>query len=89
VSPRASGRTQECGLAQARARLRQARAFFEVAELVGAEQPDGQAMARDLRRLLGVKDDAHYGMLDVSSQRAVSAVRQAQRLLAAAASVVE
>lgn len=46
--------------------------------------PDGPDMARDLERLLAIKDDAHYGLLDVSSQRATSALRQARRLLAAA-----
>jgi hypothetical protein len=47
--------------------------------------PDGPDMARDLERLLAIKDDAHYGLLDISSQRATSALRQARRLLAAAA----
>ena len=42
--------------------------------------PDGQAMARDLERLLAIKDDAHYGLLHVSRQRAASALRQARRL---------
>lgn len=34
------GRTQDCNRAQARVRLEQARAFLEVAELVGAEEDD-------------------------------------------------
>ena len=42
--------------------------------------PDGPAMARDLERLLTIKDDAHYGMLHVSSQRAAAALKQARRL---------
>jgi hypothetical protein len=46
--------------------------------------PDGPDMARDLERLLAIKDDAHYGLLDISTQRATSALRQARRLLAAA-----
>jgi hypothetical protein len=46
--------------------------------------PDGPDMARDVERLLAIKDDAHYGLLDISSQRATSALRQARRLLAAA-----
>lgn len=115
---------------QARDRLSQARAFLEVAELVGTEQdelatpsvaaalavlagiaaadaaccaalgrrsrgqdhrqavsllaqvtPHGPAMARDLDRLLAVKDDAHYGLLQVSGPRAVAALRQARRLV--------
>jgi hypothetical protein len=47
--------------------------------------PDGPAMARDLERLLAVKDDAHYGLLHVSAQRATAALRQARRLVDAAA----
>jgi hypothetical protein len=38
MSPRAGGRTQRCGAEHARTRLGQARAFLEVAELVGVEQ---------------------------------------------------
>jgi len=138
MTPRRTGRTQECGRHDARTRLRQARAFLEVAELVVGESdelattdvcaalavlsgiaaadaaccaavgrrsrgqdhsqalallgevaPDGKDMARDLRRLLAVKDDAHYGLLHVSSQRAAAALRQAQRLVDAAATHVE
>jgi len=43
--------------------------------------PAGPAMARDLDRLLAVEDDAHYGMLHVSGQRAAAAIRQARRLV--------
>lgn len=48
--------------------------------LLSQVSPDGQPMARDLERLLAVKDDAHYGMLHLSSQRAALALRQARRL---------
>jgi hypothetical protein len=134
MSPRQPGRTETCGLPQARIRLAQARAFLEVAELVGAENdelatpgvaaslavlagiaavdaaccaavgsrsrgqdhrqalallaqivPNGQTMSRDLDRLLAVKDDAHYGLLQVSAQRAAAALRQARRLVHTAA----
>jgi hypothetical protein len=133
VSPRPTGRSEACGLAQARLRLEHARAFLEVAELIGTETdelatpsvaaalavlagiaasdaaccatlgqrsrgqdhrqattllaqvaPDGPAMARDLERLLAVKDDAHYGMLHVSSARVATALKQARRLVDAA-----
>jgi hypothetical protein len=40
VSPRQTGRTEVCGVEQARARLGQARAFLDVAELVGTEQDE-------------------------------------------------
>lgn len=138
MNPRRTGRTQQCGRNDARTRMRQARAFLEVAELVSGEtdelattdvcaalavlsgiaasdaaccaavgrrsrgqdhnqalallgevEPDGKDMARDLRRLLAIKDDAHYGLLHVSTQRAASALRQAQRLLTAARTHVE
>lgn len=46
-------------------------------------------MARDLDRLLSIKDDAHYGLLHVSSQRAVAALRQAHQLVDAAAKHAE
>ena len=41
-------------------------------------------MARDLERLLAIKDDAHYGLLHVTRQRATAALRQARRLVDAA-----
>ena len=130
MSPRQTGRTEICGPTHARARLEQAKAFLEVAELVEAEDdelatpnvataltvlagiaaadaaccvvlgqrsrgqdhrqalalleqvtPDGKTMARDLDRLLAVKDDAHYGFLHLNTQRATAALRQARRLV--------
>ena len=41
----------------------------------------GGAMARDLGRLLAIKDDAHYGVLHVSGQRVTAAIRQAGRVV--------
>ncbi|MGH9251999.1 MAG: hypothetical protein ACRD0W_21150 [Acidimicrobiales bacterium] len=46
-------------------------------------------MARDLGRLLAVKDDAHYGVLHVSKQRVTAAIRQAERVVEAAEAFVE
>ncbi|TCO46351.1 hypothetical protein EV646_107376 [Kribbella antiqua] len=40
MTPKASGRTQQCGREQARVRLTQARAFLEVAELIDSEEDD-------------------------------------------------
>jgi hypothetical protein len=40
MSPRQPGRTETCGLKQARIRLAQARAFLEVAKLVGTENDE-------------------------------------------------
>jgi hypothetical protein len=57
-------------------------------ELLGSITPVGLGMARDLGRLLAIKDDAHYGLLDVSGQRARLAVRQARRLTDAAEALI-
>lgn len=131
-----SPRTGSCGPAEARVRLDQARAFLDVAELVGSDPDEvaspgvaatlavlagiaasdaaccatmgrrsrgqdhrealdllrqvagGTRMAQDLRRLLDVKDGAQYGTVYVSHQRAAAAIRQAQRLVEAAATLL-
>jgi hypothetical protein len=52
------------------------------AERVVAKVPGvGDEMAKALRRLLNLKDDAHYGMLYVSNQNTVAALRNARRLV--------
>jgi hypothetical protein len=56
----------------------------QAGELLRTIVPDGHSMARDLGRLLAIKDDAHYGLLDVGAQRAALALRQARNLVAAA-----
>lgn len=125
MNARPGGRTARCDPAQAAARLEHARAFLDVAELVGDQDDDlatpnvaaslavlagiaasdavccialgqrsrgqdhrqasdllrqvtgvGETMARDLGRLLSVKDDAHYGVLHVGQQRVTAAVRR-------------
>ncbi|WP_432502762.1 hypothetical protein [Kineococcus arenarius] len=43
-------------------------------------RPDGPAMAKDLRRLLEIKDQAHYAATMVSAARAEQAVQWARRL---------
>lgn len=55
----------------------------EAVALVRTITPNGEAMARDLGRLLALKDDAQYGVLIVSSERARSSVSWARRLLVA------
>lgn len=138
MSPRPSGRVSTCGAAEAGTRLEHARAFLEVATLVGHQEDElatpnvtaslavlagiaasdavccaalgqrargqdhrlaadllgqvvevGVPMARDLRRLLAIKDDAHYGVLHVSNQRVSAAIRQATRLVEAATTFVK
>ncbi|PZF83611.1 hypothetical protein [Jiangella anatolica] len=138
MNTRSTGRTAACSPAEATTRLVHARAFLEVADLVGEQDDElatpnvaaslavlagiaasdavccaalgrrsrgqdhrqaadllgqvagiGEAMARDLRRLLSVKDDAHYGVLTVSHQRVTAALRQARHLVEAAEELLE
>lgn len=43
--------------------------------------PDGKTAAAKLRSLITLKDTAHYGLIDVSSQKLAAALRQATQLL--------
>jgi hypothetical protein len=54
----------------------------QATDLLRQVAPDGQTLARDLARLLDIKDGAHY--VYVSSQKATAAIRQARRLVEAA-----
>ena len=56
----------------------------EAIRLVQSVSPGGEQMARDLGRLLSLKDDAQYGVLVVPADRAESAVAWARRLVEAA-----
>jgi hypothetical protein len=51
--------------------------------------PGGETMARDLGRLLALKDDAQYGVLVLSPDRARSAAGWARRLVVAAREIVD
>jgi hypothetical protein len=55
------------------------------ADLLQQATPDGAKLAADLRRLLNLKDAAHYGVLVVSSRNATDARRWAAKLVARAA----
>lgn len=130
MSRGSTGRTQKCSEEDARTRLRNARKFFEVAELVAGEgddieyssqaaalavlagiaaadaacckalrrrsrgqdhreaatlvgqiTPGGKTAANSLRRLLNLKDEAHYGLFDVSGQDLKTALRQAENMV--------
>lgn len=48
----------------------------------------GQAMARHLARLLEVKDEAHYGVTNITAQKSTSALRQARSLVEVATTMV-
>lgn len=130
---RPAGRTEECNRAQAVVRLTHARAFLEVADLVGDVDDElasdnvavalavlagiaaadaaccvtlgqrsrgqdhrqaiqlvtqvssnGQRLGRALKKLLDIKDGAHYGAVYVGSKDAKDALRSARTLLEAA-----
>ena len=129
MTPATSVRTQTCSEADAAARLRHARKFLDVAQLVADEGDDieyanvaaalavlagiaasdaacckalgqrsrgqnhheaallleqitgGQSAARTLRRLLSVKDEAHYGLFDIGGRDLKAALRQATQLV--------
>jgi hypothetical protein len=56
-------------------------------ELVGQIEPGGKRASSALRRILNLKDEAHYGLFDVGGQDLRAAVRQAQTLVAFADAV--
>lgn len=60
----------------------------QAVELVRSVRPGGDEMARDLGRLLALKDNAQYGVLIVPRDKAESAVAWARRLTGAAGQVV-
>jgi hypothetical protein len=57
-------------------------------DLVRAVVPGGPEMAKDLGRLLDLKDSAHYGVLGVSDKDARTAVERARRMVLGAKAVL-
>lgn len=57
--------------------------------LVEQVAPGGIRAAKDLRRLLNLKDEAHYGLFDVSGQHLQSALRQAKALVEFAVKAIQ
>lgn len=51
------------------------------ADLLEQSTPDGKAMANAFRRLIDLKDAAHYGIVVVSRADASKAIRWAQQLV--------
>jgi hypothetical protein len=49
--------------------------------LVEQVEPGGQRAANALRRLLSIKDEAHYGFFDVGGRDLQAAIRQAEALV--------
>lgn len=56
--------------------------------LVEQVEPEGPKAAKALRRLLSLKDEAHYGFFDVGGQDLQAALRQARVLVDFATEVV-
>ena len=64
-------------------------AHSQAADVLATVSPDGEKMAKDLRRLVNRKDNAHYGLSFASRREAESMVGWARRLLVLAAKAVE
>lgn len=74
----------------ARLRVRsRGQAHAEAVELLGAVEPHGSEMAKDLQRLLNRKDDSQYGLTFVAAADASRMVGWAKRLLGLARRAVE
>ncbi|GAB3259106.1 hypothetical protein [Nocardioides dilutus] len=76
-----SNRTRTATKADARTRLRAARAYLDVGELVLEETADGAKLKTTFLKLIDIKDEAHYGLSFVSQRKARDAVRWAQLLV--------
>ena len=59
------------------------------AGLLATATPDGAKLSQVLRRLIDVKDEAHYGLTLVSPRKARDAVRRARTLVTRAVEEVE
>jgi hypothetical protein len=59
------------------------------ADLLAEAVPDGQKLGETLRRLLTLKDEAHYGVIMTSGRKARDAVNWASKLVARAQEEVE
>jgi hypothetical protein len=61
----------------------------QAADLVEQVTPGGKAAAQALRRLLGLKDEAQYGLFDVGGGDLQAALRQARALVRFADEVLQ
>lgn len=53
----------------------------QATKLVEQVEPGGQRAASALRRLLSIKDEAHYGFFDIGGRDLQAAIRQAEALV--------
>lgn len=58
-------------------------------ELVGQIESGGQQASSALRRLLDLKDQAHYGLFDVSGNNLTTVLHQAERLISFATDALQ
>lgn len=63
-------------------------AHSEAVALLATVEPGGAEGARALRRLLSLKDEAHYGLMDVSGSDLRAALRGAQSITELAEAIV-
>lgn len=61
----------------------------EAADLLRRIAPDGKTAANNFERLVGLKDKAHYGFLNVSGQDRAVALRRAGQLVDFARQVLQ
>jgi hypothetical protein len=61
----------------------------QAVELLEQITPGGSASANSLRRLLGLKDEAHYGLFDIAGQDGKAALRQASALVTFAEDILQ
>ncbi|HEY2181049.1 MAG TPA: hypothetical protein VGH09_05185 [Solirubrobacteraceae bacterium] len=60
----------------------------EAAVLLAKVEPDGKQAAASLRRLLSLKDEAHYGLVDIGGNDLKAALRRAAILVEFAETIV-
>jgi hypothetical protein len=60
----------------------------DAVELLGQVSPGGADAAKQLERLLSLKDESQYGFTDLTAQKLQQAVRRAKALLAHAEDVM-
>jgi hypothetical protein len=60
----------------------------QATKLIEQVEPDGPQAANALRRLLSLKDEAHYGFFDIGGRDLQAAIRQAEALVDFAAAAV-
>jgi hypothetical protein len=74
---------------QALGRRARGQDHHDAEELVSQIEPGGRSAASSLRRVLSLKDEAHYGLFDVGGRDVKAALRQARSLVTFAEQVMQ